>query len=124
MLILSGAQGCGKSTFVNLLKVMFGKHFFSTSKPEQNVWGRFNDDMESRTLVELSELDRGNIHGSIDHVKDLISNDMMWIEGKGKNGYTVQNYVRFLGITNNPVPVSWPIGTLRASSTSTGEPTI
>ena len=29
----------------------------------------------------------------------------MWIEGKGTNGYTTRNYLRFLGITNNPVPV-------------------
>ena len=105
LLILSGAQGCGKSTFVKLLKLMFGAHFFSTSKPEQNVWGRFNSEMECKTLVELSELDRGNVHGNIDHVKDLISSDTMWIEGKGTNGYTVHNYVRFLGITNDPVPV-------------------
>ena len=59
MLILSGAQGCGKSTFVKLLKLMFGPHFFSTSKPEQTVWSqRFNPAMEGKTLVELSELDR------------------------------------------------------------------
>ena len=105
MLILSGVQGCGKSTFVKLLKRMFGPQFFSTSRPEQNVWGRFNPEMEGKTLVELSELDRGNVHGSIDQVKDLISNDTMWIEGKGTNGYTMRNYARFVGITNDPVPV-------------------
>ena len=105
MLILSGEQGCGKSTFVTLLKLMFGAHFFSTSKPDQNVWGKFNRQIDSKTLIELSELDRGDVHGNIDHVKDLISNDTMWIEGKGTNGYTTRNYLRFLGITNNPVPV-------------------
>ena len=105
MLILSGEEGCGKSTIMKLVKMMFGDHFLSTSKPEQNVWGKFNSELEGKTLVELSELDRGNVYGSIDHVKDLISNDTMWIEGKGKNGYNVPNYLRFVGVTNDPIPV-------------------
>ena len=105
MLILSGEEGCGKSTIMKLVKMMFGDHFLSTSKPEQNVWGKFNSELEGKTLVELSELDRGNVYGSIDHVKDLISNDTVWIEGKGKNGYNVPNYLRFVGVTNDPIPV-------------------
>jgi len=34
MLILSGEEGCGKSTIMRLVKMMFGEHFLSTSKPE------------------------------------------------------------------------------------------
>ena len=33
MLILSGDEGCGKSTIMKLVKMMFGDHFLSTSKP-------------------------------------------------------------------------------------------
>ena len=55
MLILSGEQGCGKSTFVTLLKLMFGAHFFLDVKARSERMGTFNRQIESKTLIELSE---------------------------------------------------------------------
>jgi hypothetical protein len=52
-------EGCGKGTFLKLLKKMLGvSKVFETAHPSRDVWGDFNGRMADTFLVNLNELSK------------------------------------------------------------------
>eukprot|EP00966_Prymnesium_polylepis_P235868 5454846-Prymnesium_polylepis.1 len=41
-IIYYGGEGTGKSTWMKLLRKMFWDAFYSTERPEETIWGKFN----------------------------------------------------------------------------------
>jgi hypothetical protein len=104
MIIYYGPEGTGKTTFMKLPHTMFGDAFYSTTKPEEEIWSKFNAQAEGLFMLECSETDRSNMHDFWGRVNGFVSEDKTSIQRKGKDSYEVRNYTRCVGTTNNPVP--------------------
>ena len=102
-LIFYGAEGTGKSTWMKLLRKMFGEAFGSTTRPEEDIWGKFNAMAEGIFMLELSETDRSNMHDFWGRVNGFIAEVYQTIRRMNTNAYEVKNYARVVGTTNNPV---------------------
>ena len=103
--IYFGAEGTGKSTWMKLLRKMFGEAFYSTTRPEETIWGAFNSQAEGKFMLELSETDRSNMHDFWGRVNGFISEEHQEIRRMRTDYYETKNYTRVLGTTNNPVAV-------------------
>ena len=104
--IFNSDTGTGKTIFINFIGKLLGpKKFFETSQPDKTVWGDFNGAMKECFLVHFTEIcskhcsDRGVIY-------NLITDDDVYINEKGKTPFTIQSYHRFIGSTNSDFPIA------------------
>jgi hypothetical protein len=127
MPIFTGQKGTGKSMMVNIIKRIIGEEqYFSTSKPEEYVWGKFTSFMEGVKVVDIEEFGTSSVRGYENHVKDIITSDTIQINGKGLKPYTIDNYIVLIGTTNEPDPVKIQKGErrfalIRSSSEKKGD---
>lgn len=127
MPIFTGVKGTGKSMMVNIIKRLIGKEqYFSTSKPEEYVWGKFTSFMEGVKVVDIEEFGTSSVRGFENHIKDIITSDTIQINGKGLKPYTIDNYIVLIGTTNEPDPVKMQKGErrfalIRSSSEKKGD---
>ena len=112
---LISEQGAGKDSIIELLREIMGAcHILETSKPSQDVWGKFNDLMTGNTyLVVLNELSRAETIGAEEHIKMIQTEETMNINPKGNTPYTVKSYHRFIGLTNKEDPMGTSKGDRR-----------
>jgi hypothetical protein len=101
--IYLGAEGTGKSTWMKLLRKMFGKAFYSTTRPEETIWGTFNAQAEGKFMLELSETERGMVNDFWGRVNAFPTEEHQEIRRMRTNAYETKNYTRVIGTTNNPV---------------------
>lgn len=106
MVIYSGAEGTGKSTWTKLLRTMFGDAFLSTTRPEEDVWGKFNAQTERKFFIELAETDRSNMHEFWGRVNGMLTENRMSVRRMRTDTYEASNFIRFVGTTNNSIPVN------------------
>ena len=104
-IIYFGAEGTGKSTWMKLMRKMFGKAFYSTTRPEETIWGKFNAQAEGKFMLELSETDRSNMHDFWGRVNGFIAEEHQEVRRMRTDAYETKNYTRVLGTTNNAVAV-------------------
>ena len=98
-------EGAGKSTFMKLLSRMVGTSiFFSTSSPEQHVWGQFNSMMVQSFLVELSEINQGNMYQMLGRVYQTLTDESLVVTFKGVDSKPLTSCHRFILNTNNKFP--------------------
>jgi hypothetical protein len=101
MPIFQSAEGSGKGSFVQLLRKLLGVSKVSlTANPEEYVWGRFNNMMETTFLVFFDEISKQMTGGGIDKIKNLITEPTIQIQHKGKGAYEMTSFHRFAGLTN------------------------
>lgn len=101
MPIFQSIEGSGKGSFFSLLKKIFGEDkIFETESPEEYVWGRFNNMMETAFLVVMNEISKQMTNGGIDKIKGLIDGPQIQIQHKGKGAYNMKSFHRFAGCTN------------------------
>ena len=104
--IFRSGQGSGKGRFIYFISYILGsqKKFLETAQPNTEVWGDFNGKMKDAYLVHLSELDtkcftnRGVIYS-------LITDDIININEKGKERFSMNSYHRFIASTNKEFPI-------------------
>lgn len=106
MLNLVGKQGCGKGTFVEILKHMYGMHTVETTCPERDVFGNFNGCMATSYLVVLDEVDKRNLYGKDGNLKGITTQGTLKINEKGVKPYDVVSYHRFILQTNSVDPIN------------------
>jgi len=100
---LISTEGGGKTSLIDLLTKMMGrKKVLMTSKPEQEVWGTFNNLMMDTFLVNLNEVNLGNSYNAENNIKQLITDPTININIKGVSEFTMKSYHRFIATTNNP----------------------
>jgi hypothetical protein len=100
---LISTEGGGKTSLIELLSKMMGpKKVLMTSKPEQEVWGTFNNMMMDSFLVNLNEVNLGNSYNAENNIKQLITDPTININIKGVSEFTIKSYHRFIATTNNP----------------------
>ena len=101
MPIFQSAEGSGKGSFFSLLKKILGvSKVFETESPEEYVWGRFNNMMETTFLVVMNEISKQMTNGGIDKIKGIIDGEHIQIQHKGKGAYPMKSFHRFAGCTN------------------------
>lgn len=101
MPIFQSKEGSGKGSFFSLLKKILGKDkILETESPEEYVWGRFNNMMETAFLVVMNEISKQMTNGGIDKIKGLIDGAEIQIQHKGKGAYNMKSFHRFAGCTN------------------------
>lgn len=102
-LLFVSKEGIGKSTiFSKLLKSMIGvSKFFSTTSPQNNILGEFNEALINSFLIVFEEMDFLNTKGCMGAFKTLITNDEIYINPKGSKGYMMNSVHRACGNTNN-----------------------
>jgi hypothetical protein len=101
MPIFQSAEGSGKGSFVQLMRKLLGVSKVSlTANPEEYVWGRFNNMMETSFLVFFDEISKQMTGSGIDKIKNLITEPTLQIQHKGKGAYEMKSFHRFAGLTN------------------------
>jgi hypothetical protein len=106
MLVFTGEEGSGKNILINTIKAILGRPcVLETTRPEEDVWGKFNSQMGTAFFVVLSEVDKRNSHNADGRIKALITDEVQMIECKGKDPYASASYHRLVILTNKEDPV-------------------
>jgi len=89
-IVLRGLQGTGKNIFVDTFGELFGIHFLTLTNLDQVV-GKFNSHLQTAYLVFANEAIWGGNKKEVGALKALITDKTIFIEAKGKDGYTIKN---------------------------------
>ena len=99
-IVLQGKQGTGKGIFVTNYGKLFDPHFLHLSSAN-HLTGRFNSFLKDKILVYADEaIWTGNRHAA-GILKTMITEDTIYIEPKGQNGFGIRNYVRLIMSSNS-----------------------
>jgi len=100
-LLLQGAQGTGKSYFVNVMQLILGENVRNLEP--MAIAGRFTGWAHGSLLVAVEEIriQGANRYEILDRLKPIITNDSIQIEEKGKDHKTVPNFTNYLLLTNH-----------------------
>jgi hypothetical protein len=77
------------------------------------IVGKFNGHLGSCLLLQAEEAIWAGDHRATNKLKDLITNDEMELEYKGKEPIRVNNYIRFLVTSNDAHPIMAQLGERR-----------
>lgn len=104
--IIVGEEGTGKDLFVDILAEIIGtEKRFITTRPEEDVWGKFNSIMERKMLVQLSEISCFNTAKGMNDLKDFVTNPTIVIKRKGINSSTINSNHKYIVCTNHAIPL-------------------
>tara|TARA_S200002703_G_scaffold148158_2_gene144572 strand:- start:1858 stop:3315 length:1458 start_codon:yes stop_codon:yes gene_type:complete len=105
-LVFVGDEGTGKGTFVKFFTTMLGggNRCFSTSDPQEDIFGKFNDSMKDAFLVVMNEADKSGTYNNNSKFKDLIDMPIITIRPKGHTPFTMKSVHRFMSFSNNADP--------------------
>jgi len=100
-LSLYGSQGCGKGIVFEFFRLkVLGTHCsYQTSKPENDLFGRFANGAVNRVCVQVDEVK--SLHDHADQLKDFITNPTVNYEMKGKDTIVVSNFANLILTSNN-----------------------
>ena len=107
MICLVGPQGCGKTTDWEIIQRVVGvTGAFTTEKPDQDVYGKFNSQMKHAYLVRFAEADPKKFKHEVGAIKAMITDRRIRIEEKYQGAINVDSYARFFLDTNdvNAIP--------------------
>lgn len=107
-LVFVGLEGTGKGTFVKFFEtIMGGSHrCWECVDPQEDIFGKFNDQMKKSFLVILNEADKSGTYNANNKMKALITDKTINIRPKGKTAFTMKSYHRFMSFSNNPDPTT------------------
>ena len=111
VLVRTRVQGIGKSLFGEIVGELCGRaHWLECSSAR--MFDKFNSDMEGRLWVVVNELDTAfNSHEGA--MNEILSQETMTIEHKGKNKYDLPNYRRWYMTANASKPCTLSAGQRR-----------
>lgn len=99
-LVLQGEQGTGKGTFVSQVGKIVSNHFLHVTQAG-SITGRFNGPLKDALLAFVDEGFWAGDKTSEGVLKGLITEDSVSIEMKGKEIFSVPNYLRIIIASNN-----------------------
>ena len=104
--VIIGEQGTGKDLLVDIISAIIGNdRRLTTSKPEDDVWGKFNEIMENKILVHLSEVNAFQTSAGMNTLKDYITNPNFVIKRKGLKSSTIKSHHKYIALSNNAMPI-------------------
>ncbi|MEX3979141.1 primase-helicase family protein [Paraburkholderia sp. EG287A] len=99
-LVLRGKEGTGKGVFARWFGALFGPHYLQITQA-RHLTGNFNAHLKDKLVVFLDEAFWAGDRAAEGPLKALITEDLLQIEPKGRDPFTVCNHMRFLMATNN-----------------------
>jgi hypothetical protein len=104
-LIFKSIQGTGKSLFFHkLLTNIFGKEKVLSTGKCSDLYDRFNS-LGGKIACILDETCGKDSFSNNEIIKNIITSDQLKVEFKGKDSYYVNNFCRFIFLTNNDTPM-------------------
>lgn len=106
-LVLRGRPGTGKSTMGDVMARILGKHRV-IARNSRYLVGQFNGHLQHCILLQAEEAVFGGDKSAANEIKDLITNEEMEIERKGKDTISVHSCLRLMVTSNEgwPVPIT------------------
>lgn len=100
-LSLYGSQGCGKGIIFEFFRLkVLGTHCsYQTSRPENDLFGRFTNGAVNRACIQVDEVK--SLHDHADQLKDFITNPTINYEKKGVDTIVVSNFANLILTSNN-----------------------
>jgi hypothetical protein len=98
-IILRGGKGTGKSIFINQFKYILNNHFLAVSN-QRHITGNFNYHLKDVLLLCCNEGFWGGNKVDDSVLKHMITESSIFIEGKGKDGYSVESHLFIVMISN------------------------
>lgn len=106
--VFRGEQGTGKGTVAREYGSLWGRHYIPISNSKHLV-GNFNSHLRDAVVVFADEAFYAGdkTHESI--LKTLITEELLVVEGKGRDAETSRNYVHLMMASNSKwvVPAGW-----------------
>ena len=105
-LIFISEEGAGKGTFLNFLRTIMGggSRCWESTAPEDEIFGKYNDNMADAFLVCFNESDKSNFYNANNKKKALITEPFITIKPKGHTNYITRSCHRFILFSNNCDP--------------------
>lgn len=100
VIVLRGKQGTGKGIFVNNFGMIFGQHFKHIIS-HHLISGRFNSHFKDSLLVFVDEGFWGGNKEGEGALKGMITEEYIYVEGKGKDAFPIKNHASFFFASNN-----------------------
>lgn len=105
-IVVSGEQGVGKDTYFDFIGELMGRQFFlNTSRPEEDIFGKFNGHLKKVLLVKCEEAQYLVNKQNGETLKSLITTDKQAFQDKGAKTITLDCFFNFVMTTNQEVPV-------------------
>lgn len=98
-IVLRGEQGTGKNQCIEHFCKLFGNHALTFTSLDR-LTGRFNSHLQYALVLFANEATWGGNKKEIGALKSIITDTTIFIEGKGKDGYQIQN-ARHLLVASN-----------------------
>lgn len=98
-IVLRGKQGTGKNQCIEHFGKLFGKHFLIFTSLDR-LTGRFNSHLQHAVVLFANEATWGGNKKQTGALKSVITDNIIFIEGKGKDGFQIEN-ARHLFVASN-----------------------
>lgn len=98
-LVFRGVEGSGKSLFGDALRRMFGQHALAVATPRA-VTGNFNAHLRDLVLLVANEAVFAGDRASFGVLKSLLTDETIFLEQKGIDGFEVRNMLHVFMTTN------------------------
>ncbi len=104
--VIISEQGAGKNTLMNILKKLLGDDkVWECTDPLRDIFGHFNDQMQGKFLINLSEAGSRDFCNVMGKVKAMVTDETFTLHGKNKPGVDLQSFHRFCLMTNHEMPI-------------------
>jgi hypothetical protein len=101
LLLISEAQGVGKTTFTELVAKLVGTHNSSFPNERMIVGSDFNGYVARKRLVVVNEIYSGKSRRGYDVLKDKITDKFVDVNEKYLPAYTIENWAHFIACSNS-----------------------
>jgi hypothetical protein len=98
-ILLRGGQGVGKTTVVDIIGYLLGKHYLSLAGGDR-LTSKFNGMFAAKLLVSGEEVAWGGDRSKAGILKALITNPHELIELKGREPISLRNFKRIIILSN------------------------
>lgn len=105
-IVIKGKKGVGKDTYFDAVGKLFGKYYLTTSRPEHDLFSRFNSISNMKLLLKLEEANFQVNKEFEERFKGMITSGKDVFEKKGKDIIEVDSFSNYVLTTNQHVPVA------------------
>lgn len=97
--IIKSIEGVGKNLFFDFFGNKILGSYVSTSR-SNDIIGKFNSLLQDKVLVCWNETSQKDTFENNERMKEIITDETISIEYKGKNSFTYKNILNFISFTN------------------------
>lgn len=99
-LVVKGAEGCGKSSVLDLIGKIMGQSAFMSTSNTEHIFGQFNGMIEGKKLIVLEEAFFAGDKKLVGMIKDFTTSDKTIVNKKNKDAYEISKFSDMIVFTN------------------------